>query len=148
MLRTPSRLHARISWKILKRFCLVEGYVHANREIGGCSLNQWLPISHIHELQAINFEPVYPGHGQSSDDTESMPQFGNFLTRRHSNRLQMASRSVSIISARVPNQNVLILRSPAHGSCTPGFALLATGMFRVSWTIKRFVGRHTSRRLR
>ena len=47
-----------------ERFCLVEGYVHANREIGGCSLKQWLPISHIDELQAINFEPVYPGHGQ------------------------------------------------------------------------------------
>ena len=42
----------------------VEGFIHGCREIGGCSLNQWLPMNHIPELKAIDFEPVYPGHGQ------------------------------------------------------------------------------------
>lgn len=42
----------------------VEGFVHGNREIGGCSLKQWMPISHIHELKALEFEAIYPGHGQ------------------------------------------------------------------------------------
>jgi hypothetical protein len=42
----------------------VEGFVHGNREIGFCSLNQWLPINHISELKAIDFAPVFPGHGQ------------------------------------------------------------------------------------
>ena len=44
----------------------VEGFVHGNREIGGCSLKQWMPISHIHELKALEFEAIYPGHGHLS----------------------------------------------------------------------------------
>ena len=31
------------------RTFLVEGFVHGNREISGCSLNQWLLMNHIHD---------------------------------------------------------------------------------------------------
>ena len=42
----------------------VEGFVHGCGKIGHNSLKQWLPMSQIPGLLAIEFEPVYPGHGQ------------------------------------------------------------------------------------
>ena len=42
----------------------VKGFVHGNRQMGECSLKQWMPMNHIPELKAIEFEAVYPGHNQ------------------------------------------------------------------------------------
>ena len=57
----------------------VEGFIHGCREIGGCSLNQWLPMNHIPELKAIDFEPVYPGHGQLDPRYRKHPTIQKFL---------------------------------------------------------------------
>jgi hypothetical protein len=42
----------------------VEGFVHGYGQIGERSLKQWLPLNHIPELKAINFEAVNPGRKQ------------------------------------------------------------------------------------
>ena len=57
----------------------VEGFVHGNREIGGCSLKQWMPINHIHELKALEFEAIYPGHGQLDQRYRKHPIIRKFL---------------------------------------------------------------------
>ena len=57
----------------------VQGFLHGCREIGHCSLKQWLRMSMIPELKAIHFEPVYPGHGQLDPRYTKHPAIKNFL---------------------------------------------------------------------
>ena len=33
----------------------VKGFVHGNRQMGECSLKQWMPVNHIPDLKAIEF---------------------------------------------------------------------------------------------
>ena len=56
-----------------------EGFIHGYGKIGGCSLNQWLPMNHIPELKAIEFEAVYPGHGQLDRRYRKYPTIKKFL---------------------------------------------------------------------
>ncbi len=54
----------------------VEGFIHGKREISRCSLNQWLPISHIQELKALEFGTIYPS---SINGTENIIKFRKSL---------------------------------------------------------------------
>ena len=57
----------------------MEGFVHGCGKIGHRSLKQWLPMSQIPRLLAIEFEPVYPGHGQRDGRYRSHPAIKTFL---------------------------------------------------------------------
>ena len=57
----------------------VEGFVHGNGKIGECSLKQWLPMNHIPELKAIDFEAVHPGNGQLDPRYRKHPTIKKFL---------------------------------------------------------------------
>ena len=57
----------------------VEGFVHGCGKIGHRSLKQWLRMSQIPWLLAIEFEPVYPGHGRRDRRYRSHPAMKTFL---------------------------------------------------------------------
>ena len=57
----------------------MEGFVHGHGKIGLCSLKQWLRMSQIPELMAIDFEPVHPGHGQLDRRYRAHPAIEKFL---------------------------------------------------------------------
>ena len=48
-------------------------------KIWGCSLNQWLRMSFIPELEAVEFEAVYPGNGQLNPRYRKHPKIQKFL---------------------------------------------------------------------
>ena len=57
----------------------VKGFVHGNGRIGECSLKQWMPMNHIPELKAIEFEAVNPGRNQRDRRYRNHPAIKTFL---------------------------------------------------------------------
>ena len=57
----------------------MKGFVHGNRQMGKCSLKQWMPVNHIPDLKAIEFEAVNPGRNQRDDRYINHPAIKTFL---------------------------------------------------------------------
>ena len=94
------------------------GFVHGHGLIGGLSLKKWLPEQHP-AVRAVEFQPVYPGHGQLVPRYRKHPDIKTFLRK----------------TTLVPSIHGKLLRVDYHGSSAeperPGHELAITWLLHI-----------------